>query len=41
MDCDEESLKAQSLAEISSGFEWRIHDKEGNEVDYKILETIK
>jgi len=32
IDCDEDSLEAQSLAEIVSGFEWEVHDLEGNEV---------
>lgn len=41
IDCDEESLEEQNLAEIASGFEWEIHDMDGNEIDYKILEKIK
>ena len=41
VDCDEDSLNSQSLAEIASGFEWEIQDEEENPVDYKILEKIK
>ena len=29
-DCNEESLKEQSLEDILSGFEWEIHDLKGN-----------
>ena len=29
-DCDEDSLKEQTLQDIVSGFEWEIHDLEGN-----------
>ena len=31
-DCDEESLNAQSLADILSGFEWEVHDQAGEVV---------
>ena len=40
-DCDEDSLAEQSLADICNGFEWSIHDKKGDEVDYEVLEAIK
>ena len=29
IDCDEESLHEQSLADILSGFEWEVHDLTG------------
>jgi len=31
-DDDEESLNERTLEEICSGFEWEIHDEEGNTV---------
>lgn len=29
-DCNEESLEEQSLYDICNGFEWEVHDLEGN-----------
>lgn len=40
-DCNERSLKKQSLADIANDFEWEIQDEEGNEINYKLLEKIK
>lgn len=31
-DCDEKTLKEQTLADIIDGFEWEIHDTKGNVV---------
>lgn len=33
IDCDEDSLHEQSLADIISGFEWEVHDSDGNLVE--------
>jgi hypothetical protein len=33
IDCNEESLKKQSLDDIANGFEWEIHDLDGNVID--------
>lgn len=32
IDCDEDSLNNQTLEEILSGFEWEVHDMNGNEI---------
>ena len=30
IDCDENSLRSQSFDDILSGFEWEVHDLQGN-----------
>lgn len=41
IDCDEDSLNEQSLADIVDGFEWEVHDEQEQPVPGEILETIK
>jgi len=31
-DCNEDSLKTQSLSDICNSFEWEIHDLQGNTI---------
>jgi len=33
IDCDEDSLKTQTLADICNGFEWEIHDLKGEVIN--------
>lgn len=41
-DCDLDSLKEQTLADLCNGFEWEILDYHtGDVIDYEILKTIK
>ena len=40
IDCDEDSLKTQSLADIVDGFEWEVHDEDGKEVSRETLEAV-
>lgn len=41
IDNDEDELKKKSLSDLCDVFDWEIHDNEGQEVDYQILEKIK
>ena len=41
IDCDENSLRNQSLADIANGNEWEIQDENNQPIDYEILKTIK
>lgn len=41
VDCNEDSLNKQSLFDIINGFEWEVHDLDGNVVDVEKGGTIQ
>ena len=39
-DCDEDSLREQTLLDIASGFEWDIQDQDGESISSDKLDEI-